>query len=627
MKLFINGIPVNVDVRKSLGKGMEADVYKLGDKAVKVFKAPDHPDLFTDTDREAARHKIEEHQTKLPQFPKGLPSRVVVPADLVKDQFGKIVGYVMRMVDSPMQARSFSQVPERMSGLDPNRGVRAFLDLHSTVAGLHTSRVVIGDFNDLNILVTPSDESYVIDADSFQYGQFPCRMYTEEFVDPKLCDPSGNAPVLRDHHNPDSDWYAYTAMLFKTLLCIGPFGGVYRPTKKKDQMLHTQRPLRGVSVFNPDVIYPKRAVHFRVLPDPILDYFVKAFEKGQRGEFPKSLLASVRWTKCQACGLEHARQSCPDCKAAMPAAAVKERIEVKGSIKSTMTFKTSGRIVYATIQEGIIRWLYNENGKFWREDRTSIANGTADPNMRFRISGDTTIIGNSGTVIVLQRDKPPTQLAVSQFQDSFAMFDASSAGIFWEHDGSIVRGHSMGLEYSPEKVGQVLDGQTIFWVGEQFGVGFYRAGELCMNFVFDTKAKTLNDSVQIPKVGGQLVGTRCVFGGNRAALLFSFKDGTKVRNRCVVLKSSGEVVGIAEADEGDGSWLSSIRGKCIIGDSVMSATDDGIIKVDFAGGADVKETRFDGSENFVDSGCTLLAAKDGLCCVSDKEIRILQVTR
>lgn len=622
-KLFINGILVNIDVRKSLGKGMEADVYRVGDKAVKIFKGPTHSDLLTDFDRESARVKIEEHQQKLRMFPKGLPPRVVVPIDLVQDQSGKIVGYTMRLVDNPTQARAFSEVAERAKGLDPNQIVSFMLDLHGTVGGLHSKGVVIGDFNDLNILAS-GPEAYVIDADSFQYGQFFCRMYTEEFVDPRLCDPDGNSPVLRGYHDDDSDWYAYHAMLFKLMLCVGPFGGVYRPSKRRDAILHTQRPLKGVSVFNPEVIYPKKAVHFRFLSDDILHHFQGVFEKGVRSEFPKTLLAGVRWTTCQSCGALHARRSCPDCQVAPPAA-IKETIETRGRIKSTTVFrKSSVRILHASMQGGILRFLYAEGGKFYREDRSAVCCGNPDPGMRFRIFADDTVIGRGSSAVIVRKNGAPVQLVVDQFSNTL-MFEASAAGVFWQQGGSILRGNALGYGYEPDRIGQVLEGQTVFWVGDQFGVGFYRAGEINVSFVFDAKGRSLNDSVVLPKVGGQLVGAKCCFGPERAALLYAFKDGPKVTNRCVMLKQTGEVVGVAEAAEGDGSWLSSIAGKCVVGDSVLSATDDGIVKVDFSGGSATKETRFEGSDAFVDSACHLFAARDGLYCVGSGKVSLLQM--
>jgi hypothetical protein len=205
------------------------------------------------------------------------------------------------------------------------------------------------------------------------------------------------------------------------------------------------------------------------------------------------------------------------------------------------------------------------------------------------------------------------------------MFNASASGIFWEQRGSLVRGNKLGLEYEPDKIGQILEGQTLFWVGDYFGLGFYRAGEINVSFVFDANGKNLKDSVVLPKIGGQLVGAKCVFSANRAALIYSFKDGAKVTNRCVLVKSTGEVVGIAEASEGDGTWLSDIGGKCVAGDSVLAATDDGIIKVDFANGSVSKESRFDGSEAFVDSGSHLFSSPDGLYCIKKGTVSLLQL--
>ena len=75
-------------------------------------------------------------------------------------------------------------------------------------------------------------------------------------------------------------------------------------------------------------------------------------------------------------------------------------------------------------------------------------------------------------------------------------------------------------------------------------------------------------------------------------MLYSFKDGSKTTNRCVLIKSNGDVIGMAESEEGDGSWLSSVGGKCIVGDSIMSATDDGLMQIDFTGGTVSKETNF-----------------------------------
>ena len=125
--LYVRGKPLSVDPSKALGKGMEADVYLVGNMAVKVFKDPSHPDLLTDVDREAARLKIKEHQRKLNAFPANLPPHVVAPVDLVQDSAGKIVGYTMHSVPNARQIRVYGLVSERLQGTDPNSIVHIFL--------------------------------------------------------------------------------------------------------------------------------------------------------------------------------------------------------------------------------------------------------------------------------------------------------------------------------------------------------------------------------------------------------------------------------------------------------------------------------------------------------------------
>ena len=146
--------------------------------------------------------------------------------------------------------------------------LQIFKDLHGTVMGIHGKQVVIGDFNDLNVLVKGT-EAYMVDADSFQFGRFPCRVFTARFVDPLLCDPKSHSPMLVKPHNSESDWYAYAVMLMQCLLYVDPYGGVYIPKDRAKKIPHPQRPLKRVTIFNPEVRYPKPAVHYNVLPDDL----------------------------------------------------------------------------------------------------------------------------------------------------------------------------------------------------------------------------------------------------------------------------------------------------------------------------------------------------------------------
>jgi DNA-binding helix-hairpin-helix protein with protein kinase domain len=229
--VYVRGKRIKVDPTLSIGKGGEADVFSLGpDLVLKLFKTPDHPDLAADPDaREGARARLEMHQTKLPLFPSPLPERVVSPVDLATDKPGRrVLGYTMPLVAGAEVLMRYSDPGFRASSVPLAALGPLLADLHRTVESLHARGVVIGDFNDLNILVRGS-EAHLIDADSFQFGAFPCAVYTERFLDPLLCDPAAPRPAPARPYAPASDWYAFAALALQTLLCVGPYGGVYKP--------------------------------------------------------------------------------------------------------------------------------------------------------------------------------------------------------------------------------------------------------------------------------------------------------------------------------------------------------------------------------------------------------------
>src|SRR5215208_5978198 len=100
-KVLIGGRKVTVDPASAIGKGGEADVFALRDgRALKLFKAPDHPDLAGQPALQAvARDRLAEQQHKLRAFPASLPAAVVVPEALAHDpSTGEVVGYAMRMI-------------------------------------------------------------------------------------------------------------------------------------------------------------------------------------------------------------------------------------------------------------------------------------------------------------------------------------------------------------------------------------------------------------------------------------------------------------------------------------------------------------------------------------------------
>jgi DNA-binding helix-hairpin-helix protein with protein kinase domain len=283
--VYVCNREIALSSRNSIGKGGEADVYNVGNGlALKVFKTPDHPDLqvFDPVERQslvcAAQERIETHQRKLRIFPHGLPASVLAPIDLAYDRKGaggRIVGYTMPFIDGADLLFQYGKRAWRESavgaGVNEESVRDLLLDLHLVVRGIHGVGVVIGDFNDLNVLVKDG-RVYMVDADSFQYGGFLCNTFQYRFLDPLLCKAVGNRPEMSRPHNTGSDWYAYSAMVMQCLLYVDPYGGLHKPADPSHKVADLARPLHRLTVFSPEVQYPKAALPICVLPDDLLQY-------------------------------------------------------------------------------------------------------------------------------------------------------------------------------------------------------------------------------------------------------------------------------------------------------------------------------------------------------------------
>ena len=295
-RVWLGGTSIPLATLAPLGQGGEADVYDLGDgRVLKVYKTPAHPDVAGVAELErAAAHRLAEIGDKLAAFPRGLPPRVVCPRDLATwSKKGAVAGYAMARVDGEPLHRLAEAHWRRAHPVAADEVIATFRDLHGSVEAIHRAGVVIGDFNDGNVLVARG-RAWLIDADSWQFGRWRSTMFCERFVDPRLCDAAATAPVLARPHDPDGDWYAFAVMLFRSLLLTGPYGGVFTPADPKRRVPQASRPLRGISVFDPEVVYPKAAIPWDVLPGELVDHFRAVFEGGRRGAFPAAILDRLR---------------------------------------------------------------------------------------------------------------------------------------------------------------------------------------------------------------------------------------------------------------------------------------------------------------------------------------------
>jgi serine/threonine protein kinase len=620
MDIYINGKLIHVNPSSSKGKGGEADIFLVNNKAVKIFKAPNHPDFTGNLEEQKiAKERINEHQHKLREFPNNLPSHVIVPEDLVTDKSQIIIGYTMQFIDNSEPLFRYSERSFREAGISNEDVLNIFRDLHKTVLKIHESPAQIGDFNDLNILVS-GNEVRIIDSDSFQFGNFFCRMFTPRFTDPLLCDPKASSLILVKPHTSDSDWYSFTVMLTQCLLFVHPYGGVYKPKKPANKIPYDTRPFHHITIFNPEVVYPKPAIHYSVLSDDLLHHLQKVFEQDLRGEFPTKLLENMRWTKCTNCGIEHARPTCPICLQIAPAA-IKQVTLVRGKVTSTGVFQTPGLILFSIFQNGKLFWLYHEKDQFKRENGSVIMSGNLDPKIRYRIHNESTLIGKGNTVISLHPAKSPEKIIVDTF-GNLPIFDTNGNLRYWLQNGELM----CDGEYGPKRIGSVLQGQTLFWVGPSFGFGFYRAGNLSVAFIFNADRPGINDSIKIPLGGGQLIDSSCIFTKEKCYFFISLQERGKTINRCFLINKNGSIQASSQAQQGDGSWLSSIRGKCAVSNFIFAATDDGVVRLEESNQQIIPTKEFPDTEPFIDSGSHIFPGKDGLYVVSMHQISLLKIS-
>lgn len=619
-EVFIEGRRVRLDPAHAIGKGGEADVYDIGnDTALKIFKPADHPDFDgLPNDQRAAQLRIAEHQRKLPMFPQGLPAHVVVPTALAKDAKGAIAGYVMPFKKGGEVLLRYTQKAFRQAV--PSDDVRDILrDLHATVRGVHGAKVVIGDFNDLNVIVI-GKEAYLIDADSMQFGGFRCGVFTTRFVDPLLCDPNASGPMLVRPHTPESDWYAFNVMLMQCFLYVDPYGGIYQPQDPTRRVVHTARPLKRITIFHPDVRYPKPALPYGMLPDELLEHFHRVFEKDERGEFPAILLERMRWTKCTTCGAEHARPVCPMCSTASPVAVV-QTVMVRGTVTATRIFRTPGVIMRAEVEAGKLIWLSHDGSSFRREDDEQVIAGALDPWIRYRLRGTHTYLGKGDALIKLTPYREPERLNVD-VADGRPIFDVNAEHVYWTQGDRLWRDGPLG----PEAIGDVLSGHTHIWVGPSFGFGITRAAQLSSAFIFQTKTRGLNDTVKLPPLRGKLVDAHAVFTKDRCWFFVATQEGASLMHRCHVVKSDGTIEASAEAEAGSDAWLGQIRGGAAAGMFLLMPTDAGVVRVEIRAGQLVVAKAYPDTEPFVQSNARLFIGSDGLYVVSQKEIVRLVIT-
>jgi hypothetical protein len=325
-----HGALINLDARDVLGEGGEATVYRVTaqNKALKLYHRPN---------RQIA-DKLGELLRRADRFPR----MVVVPNAPVFDEgANKLIGFTMPLLASNYQVLdklAIRKIRETQK-ISARQVMGIFVNLHAAISKLHQELVIVGDLNPFNEMFL-GEEVRLIDADSFQFGAFPCPVATEKCLDPRLY---GQDLSSRPSFIPNDDWYAYWVLLFQSLLLVHPYGGVHRTLRTIPK-----RALARMTVFDAKVIYPDSAYPREILSDDLLNEFHQVFGEGKRGKPALGLLEGYKnaLISCSVCGtfFPTGRKICPSCKAAN-LSRIRPQVVVSG-ISSTNVLETLGNLVF-----------------------------------------------------------------------------------------------------------------------------------------------------------------------------------------------------------------------------------------------------------------------------------------
>lgn|GEM_PF-4784963 len=272
------------------------------------------------------------------------------------------------------------------------------------------------------------------------------------------------------------------------------------------------------------------------------------------------------------------------------------------------------------VSSGELRLVTHNDGVVAREDGSTVLKADLSPNLKFRLHGSRTAVAFASQLAILGNDEVPERIAVDTYRGKRAVFDTNGNHIYWLNQGQLFRDDTLG----PKFIGNVLRDQTVFWVGTRFGFGFYRAGGLQVGFVFDAEKGGINDSVSVPRLHGELVDAIAYFSESRCWFFVATEESGKTVHRCVVIKADGTVEATAEGaegEEGEQSWLGSIRGRCAVtlrnaGGEVEHALfaiteQSGIVRVVVNNGTCVQTSEYPDTRNMISPDDTLLVSPRG----------------
>lgn len=622
--------PWKPDPSDLIGVGGEAEVYSYGrGQVLKLFKTPDHPDFaLTPEEGEAARRRLEEHQRKLLAIPDTLPPRLVAPRLLAESEEGRgLVGYAMDRIDPAIPLLRFAQPSFRKGGPGNNLARDLLLDIRETLQALHQMEILVGDLNDANLLVQGS-QTFLIDVDSYQFPGYPCRVFTERFLDPRLAPADRSSLTLARPYDVAADWYSFALLVFQTLLWTSPWGGIHRPPPGSPKVPPGRRALQGLSLYNPSVRRPRASRTPDTLPEELNQYFLEVLERDRRDPLPVELLRDLEFRECRRCRQEYASPTCPDCKPSTHGIQ-RFRWTVRGNLEIESVFETPGRLLDARMVGGSPVYLSHAGGVYYR-NRTPLLEGPLDPDLLLQALPKGTLLGRGSQLhyLPLEAATPGTWLT-ARTPNGPSWVTTQECGYFLSED-QILRltptpgsGPTGPLVERP--VGQVLTGTARVWGGADYLLGTYRAGSLNRTFLLEDKQGLLRDDLESPPLPGTLLDVRAYLGRHSIWILHELQIGGKRLPHVRVYSRTGDLLGDKTLTPED-HWGLPGPSRLVAGSSLLAGTDSGLVRIEWEHGNPRLARRFPDTAPYLNAHSPLRATSEGLLVLGERRALRLQLT-
>ena len=141
---------------------------------------------------------------------------ICLPMAMIFNTRNEFVGYLMRQAEGQTLKkflfRPLPEIQKRLSDWKKTDSVQLCITILEKLKYLHDRNIVLGDINELNILIASPTKVYFVDTDSYQVEGFPCLVGTAYFTAPEI---QRQRPALL---SVEQDLFAVATLLFMIML-------------------------------------------------------------------------------------------------------------------------------------------------------------------------------------------------------------------------------------------------------------------------------------------------------------------------------------------------------------------------------------------------------------------------